>query len=193
MATRSENALLSPGASSISSSSRNGLAFGALMALSLVVSGCGFEPIYAVRDGGAYSLEVRSIDLPYTRAGRYLGDRLDAQLQPGEDGKYLVVINLSETRRDALTSTDGSTERIELTVAANVTISLVSSEIVNTVNLRVSSSYNRSFSELTNQETEASLRNTALDRIAADIQLALADLPDDASPELRPDSPPKAP
>ena len=103
------------------------------------------------------------------------------------------MINLSETRRDALTSTDGSTERIELTVAANVTISLVSSEIVNTVNLRVSSSYNRSFSELTNQETEASLRNTALDRIAADIQLALADLPDDASPELRPDSPPKAP
>ena len=39
-----------------------------VLALSLLTFGCGFEPVYAVRDEGGRATLLRSIDLPDTRA-----------------------------------------------------------------------------------------------------------------------------
>ena len=152
-----------------------------VLALSLLISGCGFEPVYAVRDKGDQATLLRSIDLPDTRAGRYLGNQLRGRVTPGEEGGLALHVTLEETRADALTGTEGNTERINLTMTAIVRLETADAEIVEKRRFRVSSSYNRSSSELANQETEASLRNTAVDRIASDIQFLLADLSADTS------------
>jgi len=90
-------------------------------------------------------------------------------------------VTLEETRADALIATEGNTERINLTMTAIVRLETAEAKIVEKRRFRVSSSYNRTSSELANQETETSLRNTALDRIASDIQFLLADLSADTS------------
>ena len=152
-----------------------------VLALSLLISGCGFEPVYAVRDEGGRATLLRSIDLPDTRAGRYLSNQLRGRVTPGEEGGLALYVTLEETRADALIATEGNTERINLTMTAIVRLETAEAKIVEQRRFRVSSSYNRTSSELANQETEASLRNTALDRIASDIQFLLADLPADTS------------
>ena len=58
-------------------------------------------------------------------------------------------------------ATEGNTERINLTMTASVRLETAEAKIVEQRRFRVSS-YNRTSSELANQETEASLRNTAL-------------------------------
>ena len=85
-------------------------------------------------------------------------------------------MTLEEGRSDALIATEGNAERINLTLTATVRLETAAAEIVEQRQFRASSSYNRTSSELANQETEASLRNTALDRIASDIQFLLAEL-----------------
>ena len=152
-----------------------------VLALSLLISGCGFEPVYAVRDEGGRATLLRSVDLPDTRAGRYLGNQLRGRVTPGEEGGLALHVTLEETRTDALIATEGNAERINLTMTAIVRLETAEAKIVEQRRFRVSSSYNRTSSELANQETEASLRNTALDRIASDIQFLLADLPADTS------------
>ena len=152
-----------------------------VVALSLLISGCGFEPVYVVRDQGGQATLLRNIDLPDTHAGRYLGNQLRSRVTPGEEGGLALYVTLEETRADALIATDGNTERVNLTMTAVVRLEAAGAKIVEQRRFRVSSSYNRTSSELANQETEASLRNTALDRIASDIQFLLADLPADTS------------
>ncbi len=152
-----------------------------VVALSLLISGCGFEPVYVLRDQGGQATLLRNIDLPDTRAGRYLGNQLRSRVTPGEEGGLALYVTLEETRADALIATDGNTERVNLTMTAVVRLEAAGAKIVEQRRFRVSSSYNRTSSELANQETEASLRNTALDRIASDIQFLLADLPADTS------------
>ena len=150
-----------------------------VLALSVLISGCDFEPVYAVRDEGGRATLLRSINLPDTRAGRYLGNQLRGGVTPGERGGLTLHVTLEETRADALISTEGNTERINLTMTAIVRLETAEAKIIEQRRFRVSSSYNRTSSELANQETEASLRNTALDRIASDIEFLLADLPAD--------------
>ena len=152
-----------------------------VLALSLLISGCGFEPVYAVRDQSGQETFLRSMNLPDTLAGRYLGNQLRGRVTPGEEGGLALHVTLDETRADALIATDGNTERINLTMTATVRLETAEAKIVEQRRFRVSSSYNRTSSELANQETEASLRNTALDRISSDIQFLLADLPADTS------------
>ena len=183
MANRSRNALLCRGVLSISLCKKPDPIFAAphvivplLIIVSLLVAGCGFEPVYSVRDNAGQTTPISKLDLPDTRAGRYLGNQLRGRFTSAETGGLALYVTLDEARRDALIATDGSTERIDLTMTANVRLENASGDIVETRALRVSSSYNRSSSELANQETEASLRNTALDRIASDIQFLLADL-----------------
>ena len=147
-----------------------------LLALSLLNSGCGFEPVYAVRDNGGQAMLLRSIDLPDTRAGRYLGNQLRGRVTRADEAELALYVTMEERRSDALIATEGNAERINLTLTATVRLETAAAEIVEQRQFRVSSSYNRTSSELANQETEASLRNTALDRIASDIQFLLADL-----------------
>ena len=184
MANRSRNALLCRDELSTSSFKTPApfLLVPFLLAASLLVSGCGFEPVYAVRDGAGPPALLRSIDLPGTRAGRYLSNQLRARIAPAETDGLALYVTLDETRRDALVATDGITERIDLTMTATVRLETATAEVVEQRRFRVSSSYNRTSSELANQETEASLRNTALDRIASDIQFLLADFSAEASP-----------
>ena len=179
MASRSRNVLLYRGGLSIllSRAPTPILLIPFVLALSLLVFGCGFEPIYAVRDEGGRDTLLHSIDLPDTRAGRYLGNQLRGRVTPGEEGGLVLHVTLEETRTDALIATAGNAERINLTMTAIVRLETIETKIVEQRRFRVSSSYNRTSSELANQETEASLRNTALDRIASDIQFLLADLP----------------
>ena len=164
MANRSRNALLCRDELSTSSfkTPARFLLVPFLLAASLLVSGCGFEPVYAMRDDA--------------------GNQLRGRIAPAETGGLALYVKLDETRRDALVATDGNTERIDLTITATVRLETAAAEVVEQRRFRVSSSYNRTSSELANQETEASLRNTALDRIASDIQFLLADLSADASP-----------
>ena len=184
MANRSRNALLCRDELSISSfkTPARFLLVPFLLAAALLVSGCGFEPVYAVRDDAGLPTLLRSIDLPDTRAGRYLANQLRGRIAPAETGGLALYVTLDETRRDALIATDGNTERIDLTMTATVRLETAAAEVVEQRRFRVSSSYNRTSSELANQETESSLRNTALDRIASDIQFLLADLSADADP-----------
>ena len=183
MANQSRNVLLCRGELSIllSRVPASILLIPFVLALSLLISGCGFEPVYAVRDQSGQETFLRSIDLPDTRAGRYLGNQLRGRVTPGEEGGLALHVTLDETRADALIATDGNTERINLTITAIVRLETAEAKIVEQRRFRISSSYNRTSSELANQETESSLRNTALDRIASDIQFLLADLPADAS------------
>jgi outer membrane lipopolysaccharide assembly protein LptE/RlpB len=107
---------------------------------------------------------------------------LRGRIAPLETGGLALYVTLDETRRDVLVATDGNTERIDLTMTAAVRLETAADEVVEQRRFRVSSSYNRTSSELANKETEASLRNAALDRIASDIQFLLADLSADADP-----------
>lgn len=184
MENQSRNALLCRDELSISSFKTPApfLLFTFLLIAPLLVSGCGFEPVYVVRDDASQTTLVRSIDLPDTRAGRYLANQLRGRVTPAETGGLALYVTLDETRRDALIATDGNTERIDLTMTATVRLETAASEVVEQRRFAVSSSYNRTSSELANQETEASLRNTALDRIASDIQFLLADLSTDRDP-----------
>ena len=184
MANRSRSALLCRAGLSISSFKIlvHLLLAPFLLAGSLLVSGCGFEPVYAVRDDANLPSLLRSIDLPDTRSGRYLANQLRGRVAPGDKGGLALYVSLDETRRDSLVATDGKTERIDLTMTAILRLETATAEVVEQRRLSVSSSYNRTSSELANQETEASLRNTALDRIASDIQFLLADLSASSDP-----------
>ena len=178
MANRSRNALLYRDGLSISSfrTPARILLAPILLVVSLLVAGCGFEPVYALRDDGGQTTLLRKIDLPDTRSGRYLGNQLRGRVASGEEGGLALYVTLEEAREDALIATEGNAERINLTMTAIVRLETAAAEIIAQRRFRVSSSYNRTSSELANQETEASLRNTALDRIASDIQFLLADL-----------------
>lgn len=118
--------------------------------LPLALSGCGFEPVYAKREGSALFAGVQ-VEAPQTRSGQQLRIALEDELNPGGAAArpaYRLVVDLKNSEAAIGVARDGTVSRYNVYLDSAYTLYHIADEkIVTSGQLRHVSSYNN----ITNQ------------------------------------------
>ena len=101
--------------------------FGRALAGCLLVSGCGFRPLYGGPEGAAVAEELAAIEVeaPLTRLGRILQNQLIDDLNPAGltvAKRYRLDLRLRQSRRALAIQLDDTVTRYDLTLAAFFTL-----------------------------------------------------------------------
>jgi len=152
------------------------LAMGALLAL----SACGFQPLYAERNGGSVNDDLQTVriaPLPQ-RSGQilhnYLRDDINPQGQPDQP-IYELRIGLAETSEDSGIRRDETASREIITMrAAFELVELGGDGVVFQGQARSSTAYNILDDRFASIVSEQDARDRALRELSADIKLRLA-------------------
>ncbi len=154
-----------------------------LLGLGLLVSACGFRPMYGEASatagtGGpaAQMAAIRIAPLPDRigqRMHNFLRDRLNPAGQPG-DPAYLLRVSLSETKQELGIRKDETATRANLIVRASFVLSDTASRATLLDGRSVSiNSYNILTSQLATYHSELDARERALRDLADDIRTRL--------------------
>lgn len=153
-----------------------------LGAAALVSGGCGFQPLYADRSGGAFAgLEPVEVALIPDREGQFLRNALIDRLgQAGRAARYELVADISISRANLGIERDETATRGQVTVTVTYILRGLgegTATVLDTGTVRQISSFNLVDNEFASQTgsdaaVEASL-NQAADEIRNRVALAL--------------------
>ncbi len=153
-----------------------------LLGAGLVLSGCGFQPLYAPSAPQAASpidrmAAIRIAPMP-DRIGQQmhnlLRDRLNPRGQPG-DPAYRLDVRLSESRRELGIRKDETATRANLILSARFTLREIDSKrVLLQETARSVNSYNILTSQFATAFSEADARERALRELSESIRTRLA-------------------
>ena len=155
MANQFAKSLSFPAGSSISWSERSyaGLRALVLLLCASLIAGCGFQPLYATRDGVAItaSLKQISVSAPNDEVGREVRDQLLDILRPSGPALYRLEIAPRRSVTNAAVRQDAEETRSNLTLAATyVLIDMDTDKVIHKGSARAIASFSRLTSEYAN-------------------------------------------
>lgn len=152
----------------------------------LILSGCGFRPLYAPPQEDQSGKSVYAFDLLKQiaidnipdREGQYLRNQLIQLMQPsgrGAETKYVLKVILRETKRDLAVKRSAIATRANLQIAGEFLLSPVDSAgTIESGTVFTSSGYNINQSEFQTLMAEKGARERALDDLAQQMRIRLA-------------------
>jgi LPS-assembly lipoprotein len=154
------------------------------LGLALVITGCGFQPLYSERGpGNAAALALIEVDPIKDRVGQkfraLLQEKLSPKGPPYRPG-YVLVVTLAESRRGLAIRKDESATRANLVLSATFSLRPTGVGFYNVAALPFSgsvtstNSYNVLQSEFATQSAETDARDRALRILAEEIRLRIA-------------------
>lgn len=158
------------------------LAIAPFVFLSVVLSGCGFHPVYGVNKHTATGVEAYlesvSIGGIPDREGQYLRnaliDRFYRDGRPRHTRYDLTFSPIRERQRNLDVTIDSDTTRAQLTLLTSLTMSdKQTGDVVLKRNLQSTASYNVLGSEFANRVSEQSTRENILDDLARQIEMQI--------------------
>lgn len=149
--------------------------------LSLLISGCGFTPMYATSPDAYHPASLTQIEIANIsdRSGQFLRnelvDRLNASGTPGSPLYRLDMQDLSEKTRDldVTVRSDSTREQMKLGVRLLLT-DLQSGDVILDKKLSAAGSYNVLEREYATRIARQSLRETLLRKLAEQTERAIA-------------------
>ena len=153
----------------------------ALVGVLVVLSGCGFKPIYGDRDGHNVKAEFSAIkiELIKDRIGQQLHNQLLDKVNPfgrPASPQYSLTVKLSESKRELAVKKSEIATRANLNFTANFNLTRLrpSSKTLLTGTSEVVSSYNILQSDYATSVAEKDARRRAVRELSADIANRLA-------------------
>lgn len=152
-----------------------------LLALTVLLSGCGFHPLYGTPESGAVSptdrlATVRIAPLP-DRIGQQLHNLLRDRLNPGgqpRQSDFELRIELTETRQELSIRKDETATRANLLVAAQFVLhEIATNEVVLRGRAQSTNSYNILTSQFATTSSELNARKRGLREVSEDIRTRL--------------------
>jgi LPS-assembly lipoprotein len=151
-----------------------------LLALPLLLSGCGFHPLYGTPENGVGPADrlatVQIAPLP-DRIGQQLHNLLRDRLNPGGQPRHAdfeLRIVLTETRQELSIRKDETATRANLLVAAQFMLhEIATNQVVLRGNAQSTNSYNILTSQFATTSSELNARKRGLREISEDIRTRL--------------------
>jgi LPS-assembly lipoprotein len=156
--------------------------FAAGMAILLLLSGCGFQPVYGTRnattgnEASAELTKVRIGNIP-DRSGQYLRNSLIDRMQPHGQEKelaYRLDIVLSETLVNFGIQRDATATRGQLRLASTYSLKDTSGKVLLTETIRASPAFNILESEFGTVLSSDDARERGLRQMADEITMRLS-------------------
>ncbi len=152
-----------------------------LLALSLVLAGCGFQPLYGTTSSGsAMSEELALVDVGIIadREGQQLRSFLMERLNPSGEAVepiYRLVVDLSEDRAAFAVQDDDTITRFNLNVTANfLLLDRATDDLLMQRRSTATASFNVLDDQFATLASERNARESALEAISDDIRTQLA-------------------
>lgn len=152
-----------------------------IAAIALLVSACGFTPLYKQTDtiaGGTSVLQNVWIETIPNASGNELRNNLiDRFYHHGypDQTNYSLIITLQETARDIVIEKEDITSRTQLVIVATYAIKdRMSNAVIETGKMRGVSSYNVLISQYTTMVTQNEARRQVLSELADKITMRTA-------------------
>jgi LPS-assembly lipoprotein len=160
---------------------RGGGTAGLLLSASILLSACGFQPLYGGNGTSrtpADELAAVRIDPLPDRIGQQmhnlLRDRLNPRGQP-ENPAYVLRVTIGETREELGVRKDETATRANLILSAKIVLhDAESSDVLLDSNLRSINSYNIVTNQFATTVSEKNARDRALRELSEDIRARLA-------------------
>lgn len=147
-----------------------------LIGAAVVVSGCGFRPLYAA-DGVVQNLSTIDVVAPQGRAGFLIRQHLDDAFarKPGATPAYRMQLALSEARYPRGIRTDNVATRYEYVLTADYTVAaLPSGAVAKRGRVRVELTYDSADQPYASIAAQQDAEDRATEEAARRIQLELA-------------------
>lgn len=90
--------------------------------LSVIVSACGFQPIYKMANAGSSAVPLYALSVPQSAQGRDLAAALRGRWHKRADAAFDVTIMIEENARDSQLNARGVAARIELDYVLRATL-----------------------------------------------------------------------
>ncbi len=149
-------------------------------ALLLVLSGCGFQPLYGKNSVGGVDDELARVkvqviaDRTGQQAHNYLLDRLNRKGRPAKP-RYLLEIRLTVAKSELGIQRNEAATRAKLVLTADFQLSdIETQEVLLTRSARSSNSYNIVDSAVATRSAEADATDRAARELSEDIRVMLA-------------------
>ena len=160
-------------------SRRRPAGIGALLAGTLFLAGCGFEPLMGQVSHPAVQGDMQRIRISTIpdRSGQILRNHLlDALTPKGLQGSelYLLTVKLSEPRREVAIRRDDTASRLSYQASASFALQDRSSRTVFSGSSTSETTYEVTNSEFATLSSQASARDRALQEVSADIRQQIA-------------------
>lgn len=157
-----------------------GIAALSLFAAALLLTACGFRPLYGERANSPaatqYMAAIEIAPIP-ERIGQELQNHLRVRLNPRgtpANTKYRLQTRLNEIRTDLAIRDDASATLANLQLIANYTLhDAASNDVLYTGQSRFTASYNLVRSQFANLIAEDDARNRAVEAISDDMRVRL--------------------
>jgi LPS-assembly lipoprotein len=160
---------------------RGGAMTGLLLSAAVLLSACGFQPLYGGSGTGrtpADELAAVRIDPLPDRIGQQmhnlLRDRLNPQGQPNNPA-YVLRVTIAETREELGVRKDETATRANLILSAKIVLhDAESNDVLLDSNLRSINSYNIVANQFATTVSEQDARDRALRELSEDVRTRLA-------------------
>ncbi len=132
----------------------------AALAISLILFGCGFKPIYKISSDDinldGYSIEVTN------QVAREIIEEVNSNIVQGENQKYKVLLKIYEDLAPLIVNTNGTVAkyRIEIEIEYEL-VEIVVNEIISTGTTRGFAQYDVTESEIVNEDTRKHMAKIA--------------------------------
>ncbi|EKE78512.1 MULTISPECIES: LPS assembly lipoprotein LptE [Oceanibaculum] len=158
----------------------NGIAALSLLAAALLLTACGFRPLYGERAHSASAVQhmaaIEIVPIP-DRVGQELQNQLRVRLNPrggAATTKYRLATRLNEIRTDLAIRDDASATLANLQLIANYTLQdAATNAVLYSGQSRFTASYNLVRSQFANLVAEDDARNRAVEAISDDMRVRL--------------------
>lgn len=158
----------------------NGIAAFALLAVALLLSACGFRPLYGERANSASAVQhmaaIEIAPIP-ERVGQELQNQLRVRLNPRgapANTRYRLLTRLREVRTDLAIRDDASATLANLQLIANYTLhDAATNNVLYSGQSRFTASYNLVRSQFATLVAEDDARSRAVEAISDDMRVRL--------------------
>lgn len=158
----------------------NGITALTLLAAAILLSACGFRPLYGERAHSASAVQhmaaIEIAPIP-DRVGQELQNQLRIRLNPRgapANTKYRLLTRLSEVRTDLAIRDDASATLANLQLIANYTLQdAATNAVLYSGQSRFTASYNLVRSQFANLVAEDDARSRAVEAISDDMRIRL--------------------
>lgn len=151
------------------------------LSLLLAVSACGFKPVYGKPDSGTSDVSTKlasvRVENIQGREGQILKNKLEFLLNPSNavaSDDYAIRIVVKNQRRELGINTDLRVTRYDVVPNARYElVSLADNKVVDSGNVTIKSSFNRTVSEFATYVAEQNANELAYEEIAEELRSRL--------------------